>query len=64
MLLAAPCKLVGISGTHHDALLHLLLAVAHVGHPELSELVVQKAALILPQFASAVDNACKGNGGD
>jgi len=61
-LAAAPGRLGGISWTHHDALLHLLLAVAHVGHAELAELVVQKAALILPQLASAVDNACKGSG--
>jgi len=35
---------------------------AALGHAELAELVVQKAALILPQLASAVDNACKGSG--
>lgn len=42
----------------HDALLHQVASVAHVRHAELAQLDVQEPALVLPQIADAVDDAC------
>lgn len=35
-----------------------MLAVSHVGHTELSELVVQETTLIFPKITNAIDNTC------
>lgn len=44
--------------THHDSVFHQLLLVAEHGHPEVTQLFVQKPALLLPQLPLAVDDTC------
>lgn len=41
----------------HDARLHQVAPVAHVGHAELPKFDMQKAALVFPKVADAIDDS-------